>query len=272
MAGRGAGTVAIGALAGGLAPVLLDPIFNDFDPLPEGETRSDVLALAQDAGVDVGEVYAVDASRRTTAANAYVTGLGPTKRVVLYDTLLDRYSRDEIRLVVAHELGHVRHRDVLRGVAYAAILAGPLCWSTQQLTAALAGTERGCPRRCGGAARARPGGGDRQRPAVADRGRSVPRDGAPGRRFLTPARGRARGVRLIRAPRIALQNLSDLEPPDGWRGRSPVTRLPTSGSAPRSPSRPSRTSRSRASTTTQFWPPKPNALAAAVRTVASRAR
>jgi STE24 endopeptidase len=138
-------TVAIGALAGGLAPVLLDPIFNKFDPLPEGETRSDVLALAQDAGVDVGEVYAVDASRRTTAANAYVTGLGPTKRVVLYDTLLDRYSRDEVRLVVAHELGHMRHRDVLRGVAYAAILAGPLCWSTEQVTAALAGTEPGAP-------------------------------------------------------------------------------------------------------------------------------
>jgi STE24 endopeptidase len=138
-------TIAIGALAGGLAPVLLDPIFNDFDPLPEGETRSDVLGLAQDAGVDVGEVYAVDASRRTTAANAYVTGLGPTKRVVLYDTLLDRYSRDEVRLVVAHELGHMRHRDVVRGVAFAAILAGPLCWSTQQVMAALAGTDPGAP-------------------------------------------------------------------------------------------------------------------------------
>ena len=60
----------------------------------------------------VGEVYSVDASRRTTAANAYVTGLGPTKRVVLFDTLLDRYSRDEIRVVVAHELAHVRNRDV----------------------------------------------------------------------------------------------------------------------------------------------------------------
>ena len=60
-------------------------------------------------------MYSVDASRRTTAANAYVTGLGPTKRVVLFDTLLDRYSRDEIRVVVAHELAHVRHRDVPRG-------------------------------------------------------------------------------------------------------------------------------------------------------------
>ena len=88
-------------------------MFNDFTPLPEGETRSDVLELARAAGVEVGEVFSVDASRRTTGANAYVTGLGPTKRVVLFDTLLDRYSRDEVRVVVAHELAHVRHRDVL---------------------------------------------------------------------------------------------------------------------------------------------------------------
>ena len=65
----------------------------------------------------------VDASRRTTAANAYVTGLGHTKRVVLYDTLLDDFSRDEMRLVVAHELGHVRHRDVPRGLLWLAIVA-----------------------------------------------------------------------------------------------------------------------------------------------------
>jgi STE24 endopeptidase len=118
-----AGSVAFGAGLAALAPVVLDPVFNDFTPLPEGETRSDVLELARAAGVNVGEVYSVDASRRTTAANAYVTGLGPTKRVVLFDTLLDRYSRDEVRVVVAHELAHVRHRDTARGVVYAAVVA-----------------------------------------------------------------------------------------------------------------------------------------------------
>jgi STE24 endopeptidase len=132
-----AGSVVFGAVLSALAPVLLDPIFNDFEPLPEGQTRSDVLELARDAGVRVGEVYSVDASRRTTAANAYVSGLGPTKRVVLYDTLLDRYSRDEIRLVVAHELGHVRHRDVLRGVLYAAIVAPAAALAVQRLSGAL---------------------------------------------------------------------------------------------------------------------------------------
>jgi STE24 endopeptidase len=106
-----------------LSPVVLDPIFNKFTALPEGRTRVDVLELAREAGVDVGEVYEVDASRRTTASNAYVTGLGHTKRVVLYDNLLEDFTRDEVRLVVAHELGHVRYRDVSRGLLYVALVA-----------------------------------------------------------------------------------------------------------------------------------------------------
>src|SRR5919202_835224 len=112
-----------GVLTTWLGPVVLDPIFNRFTPLPEGEARRDVLELAERAGVEVGEVYEVDASRRTTAANAYVNGIGATKRVVLFDTLLRDFSRDEIRLVVAHELGHVRHRDVPRFLAFLALAA-----------------------------------------------------------------------------------------------------------------------------------------------------
>jgi STE24 endopeptidase len=129
-----AGSVGLGTLLGALAPVLLDPVFNDFEPLAEGELRSDVLELARAAGVEVGEVYVVDASRRTTGANAYVTGLGPTKRVVLFDTLIERYNRDEIRVVVAHELAHVRHRDVLRGVAYGALVAPAAALAVQRLS------------------------------------------------------------------------------------------------------------------------------------------
>jgi STE24 endopeptidase len=140
----GAGTVVFGAGLAALAPVVLDPIFNAFTPLPEGELRSDVLTLARDAGVTVGEVFSVDASRRTTAANAYVTGLGPTKRVVLFDTLLDRYNRDEIRLVVAHELGHVRHRDLRRGLLYAAVVAPAAALAVQRLSWELS-PERGTP-------------------------------------------------------------------------------------------------------------------------------
>ena len=106
-----------------LAPVVLDPMFNQFKALPAGATREDVMDLARRAGVEVGEVYEVDASRRTTAANAYVTGLGHTKRVVLYDTLLKEFTPAETRLVVAHELGHVRHKDVPGGLLWLALVA-----------------------------------------------------------------------------------------------------------------------------------------------------
>jgi STE24 endopeptidase len=117
-----------------LAPVVLDPLFNSFTPLAAGQTRSDVLELAERAGVSVGEVYEVDASRRTSAANAYVSGLGATKRVVLFDTLLAELTREETRLVVAHELAHVRHRDVPRGLAHLALSAPAGMYAVAQLT------------------------------------------------------------------------------------------------------------------------------------------
>jgi STE24 endopeptidase len=104
-------------------PVVLDPLFNRFRDLPAGRTRDDVLELAGKAGLKVGKVLEVDASRRTTAANAYVTGLGSTKRVVLYDNLIKDFTPEETRLVVAHELGHVHYKDVPRGLLYLAIVA-----------------------------------------------------------------------------------------------------------------------------------------------------
>lgn len=134
-------SVAATGLFGALAPVLLEPLFNDFTPLPDGPTRSDVLELAQAAGVKVGEVFGVDASRRTSGANAYVNGLGPTKRVVLFDTLLEKFSRDEVRVVVAHELSHVRHRDVVRAVALAAITAPATALAVQRVSWLLSGPE-----------------------------------------------------------------------------------------------------------------------------------
>jgi STE24 endopeptidase len=125
--------VAFGVITIWLFPVVIDPIFNDFKKLPPGQTRSDVLELAKEAGVDVGEVYRVDASRRTTAANAYVNGLGHSKRVVLYDNLITKFPRDQIRLVVAHELGHQKHDDVLRGLAWLALVAPAGTFLTQRL-------------------------------------------------------------------------------------------------------------------------------------------
>jgi STE24 endopeptidase len=205
--GAGA-SIALGTLLAALAPVVLDPIFNDFTPLEEGQTRSDVLALAEAAGVRVGEVYSIDASRRTTAANAYVTGLGPTKRVVLFDTLLDRYSRDEVRIVVAHELAHVRHRDVPRSVAFAAIVAPSMALASQRVSWALS-PERGTPAAVPSLALAAglvsaPIGllGNRLSRAVERRADA----------FALELTG-AFGAFVAFERRIALQNVADLEPP-----------------------------------------------------------
>jgi STE24 endopeptidase len=130
--------VAFGAITTYMGPVVLDPLFNEFERVPPGELRSDVLELARKAGVDVGEVYEMDASRRTTAANAYVTGLGRTKRVVLYDTLVNDFTPGETRLVVAHELGHVHYRDVRGGLIWLAIVAPFGVWAAAVLAERLA--------------------------------------------------------------------------------------------------------------------------------------
>ena len=138
----GAGVVVgVGAVFLFAAPVVLDPLFNQFKALPPGRTRSDVLELAGRAGVKVNQVYEVDASRRTTGANAYVTGLGRTKRVVLYDTLLRRFSPAETGLVVAHELAHVHYRDVPHGLLYLALVAPAAMLAAAGLAEAL--TPRG---------------------------------------------------------------------------------------------------------------------------------
>jgi STE24 endopeptidase len=106
-----------------LAPVVLAPAFNKFTPLEKGPLRAEVLDLGRRAGVDIGQVYRVDASRRSTALNAYVDGIGSSKRVVLYDNLITDADRPELRSVVAHELGHVHGRDVPRGMLWVAIVA-----------------------------------------------------------------------------------------------------------------------------------------------------
>lgn len=109
-------------LAGSFAyPLVVEPVFNRFTPLPAGELRAELLALAARDGVDVEQVLVADASRRTTAVNAYVSGFGGSRRIVVYDTLLEQASPQEVALVVAHELGHADERDVLVGTALGAL-------------------------------------------------------------------------------------------------------------------------------------------------------
>jgi STE24 endopeptidase len=116
------GVVIGAAIITWLAPVVIAPLFNNFKELPPGQARTDVLDLARRAGVDVGHVYEVDASRRTTAINAYVNGIGSSKRVVLYDTLLKDLDRSERNAVIAHELGHVHGNDIRRGLIFVALI------------------------------------------------------------------------------------------------------------------------------------------------------
>jgi STE24 endopeptidase len=131
------GAVGAGAALSFLAPVALDPLFNRFTPLPAGELREQVLDLARRAGVRVREVYESDASRRTTAANAYVAGYGASRRIVLWDTLLREFSPAEARLVVAHELAHVRHRDVQNRLVALAAMAPVAARAVARVTGAL---------------------------------------------------------------------------------------------------------------------------------------
>jgi STE24 endopeptidase len=110
----GAALAAAVLLLSFVAPVVLEPLFNRFAPLADTELAVDLLALAAGAGVPVREVLVADASRRTTKVNAYVSGLGRTRRLVLFDTLLAAAGAAEVRVVVAHELGHRRDRHVAK--------------------------------------------------------------------------------------------------------------------------------------------------------------
>lgn len=103
-----------------VAPVLLEPLRFDHAPLEAGEVRDAVQAVVDTSGAEIDEILVADASRRTTKHNGYVSGLGPTRRIVLYDTLIAGQSPHEVAMVMAHELGHHRHRDVLRGTLSAA--------------------------------------------------------------------------------------------------------------------------------------------------------
>jgi STE24 endopeptidase len=109
-------------------PVLVEPIFNRFTPMPPGEQRDGLLALAARDGVPVRDVLVADASRRTNALNAYVSGIGPTRRIVVFDTLLREAPPSEVESVVAHELGHAKRGDVVTGTATAALaVAASIC-------------------------------------------------------------------------------------------------------------------------------------------------
>lgn len=113
-----AGLVVVGSF---LYPVVLEPIFNDFASMPDGPLREEILALADEEGVAVDDVLVADASRRTTTLNAYVSGFGDTRRVVVYDNLVADLPDEQVLSVIGHELAHARHDDVVVGTALGAV-------------------------------------------------------------------------------------------------------------------------------------------------------
>lgn len=130
------GLVATGVLSLVAGPTLIDPIFNKFEPA-EPALGDRIQGIADGAGVRVDKVLVMDASRRTTLSNAYVTGFGATKRVVFFDTLLQDFTPAEVDFVVAHELAHVRHRDVGHGLALIAIASPAMVFAIAEVAKAL---------------------------------------------------------------------------------------------------------------------------------------
>jgi len=101
-----------------LWPVVISPLYNSFVPAQDPAVIAMVRELSEKAQVPVGQILVMDASRRTTKANAYFSGLGTTKRIVLYDTLLRDYPPDEVKAVVAHEMAHWQQGHILKGLGW----------------------------------------------------------------------------------------------------------------------------------------------------------
>lgn len=207
-----------------LWPVVVSPLFNRFEPLPAGPVRTEVLRLADRSGVRVDQVLEVDASRRSSTLNAYVDGIGSTRRVVIYDNALKELDRAELSSLIAHELTHVKSNDLVRGLLYA-LMVIPLGALAVQAATRLAVKRSGDDP-----------GGPAVIPALALAlavmtlllgipgnwlSRKVEANADAGAIALTGGRGLV-GLQL----RLARQNLSDPDPPAVWQsvfGTHPTT-------------------------------------------------
>ncbi len=107
-----------------LAPSLIMPLFNKFEPLEEGELRTEIYAMAEKCDFPLADLSIMDGSKRSSKSNAFFTGFGPTKRIVLFDTLVEQHTVDELVAVLAHEIGHYKKRHVLQGIGISILTTG----------------------------------------------------------------------------------------------------------------------------------------------------
>ncbi|MFZ5801726.1 MAG: M48 family metallopeptidase [Candidatus Omnitrophota bacterium] len=125
-------------LMGRLFPVFIVPLFYKYSPIANDELRQRILALAERSKMPVENIYSINLSKTTKKANAAFMGIGRSRRVVLSDTLLEKFTIPEIETVLAHELGHYRHRDIWKMVAFSAVLSGIFFWTLNRIFLAAA--------------------------------------------------------------------------------------------------------------------------------------
>lgn len=125
---------------------LIVPLFNKQTPLKRGELRSAIENVASEMGFSIKDIYVIDGSKHSTKANAYFTGFGAKKRVVLYDTLIEQLTTEEIVAVLSHELGHYKHRDTIKNTVMSIVMVAVNLWvfsllvDNPELSHALGGT------------------------------------------------------------------------------------------------------------------------------------
>ncbi|MBF0439858.1 MAG: M48 family metallopeptidase [Magnetococcales bacterium] len=110
-----------------IAPVILMPMFNRFTPLPDGPLRQAILSYAHSIQVPLSNVFSMDGSRRSSRTNAFVTGYGRFRRIVLFDTMIQRHSQEEVVAILAHEVGHYRLHHIFKITLFAVSYLGILC-------------------------------------------------------------------------------------------------------------------------------------------------
>lgn len=125
--------VAFGLLMMVISPYVIEPLFFKFQPLAVEGLEEQIRVMMAKTGLSVSKVQQVDASKRSGHSNAYFTGLGKQKRVVLFDTLLEQLSKEEILAVLAHELGHMKKKHIVKRIGLMAIIAFFYCWLTHTL-------------------------------------------------------------------------------------------------------------------------------------------